>query len=181
MLSAPGEGLICKIDVLELEGDVATPVDYKRGKQPDVPDGAYEPERVQVCAQGLILREAGYRSDEGVLYFIGSKRRVLVVFDDELVARTRELVAGLRRLGEDQVMPLPLVDSPKCPRCSLVGICLPDETNLLRGEFVGQVSNLSVDENDCDADPRDHEQDRQVGNLPVIRKSIGKTGVEYAR
>jgi CRISPR-associated protein Cas1 len=25
-------------------------------------------------------------------------------------------------------MPLPLVDSPKCPRCSLVGICLPDET-----------------------------------------------------
>jgi len=143
MLSAPGEGLICKIDVLELEGDVATPIDYKRGKQPDVPEGAYEPERVQVCAQGLILREAGYRSDEGVLYFIESKRRVPVVFDEDLVARTRELIAGLRRMGEDQAMPPPLVDSPKCPRCSLVGICLPDETNLLRGEFVGQVSNLS--------------------------------------
>src|SRR5262249_13654834 len=28
--------------------------------------------------------------------------------------------------------PPPLVDSPKCPRCSLVGICLPDEINLLR-------------------------------------------------
>ena len=28
-------------------------------------------------------------------------------------------------------MPAPLVDSPKCPRCSLVGICLPDETNWL--------------------------------------------------
>ncbi len=25
-------------------------------------------------------------------------------------------------------IPAPLVDSPKCPRCSLVGICLPDET-----------------------------------------------------
>ena len=25
--------------------------------------------------------------------------------------------------------PPPLIDSPKCPRCSLVGICLPDETN----------------------------------------------------
>jgi len=23
---------------------------------------------------------------------------------------------------------VPLVDSPKCPRCSLVGICGPDET-----------------------------------------------------
>src|SRR6266705_6684350 len=29
-------------------------------------------------------------------------------------------------------IPPPLVDSPKCPRCSLVGICLPDEVNLLR-------------------------------------------------
>lgn len=28
--------------------------------------------------------------------------------------------------------PPPLVDSPKCPRCSLVGICLPDEINALR-------------------------------------------------
>ncbi len=26
-------------------------------------------------------------------------------------------------------MPAPLVDSPKCPRCSLVSICLPDETS----------------------------------------------------
>jgi len=25
------------------------------------------------------------------------------------------------------------VDSPKCPRCSLVGICLPDEVNFFRG------------------------------------------------
>ena len=131
MLSAPGEGLICKIDVLELDGDVATPIDYKRGKQPDIPEGAWEPERVQVCAQGLILREAGYRSDEGVLYFIESKRRVPVVFDEALVSRTRELIVSLRRMGIEQVMPPPLVDSPKCPRCSLVGICLPDETNLL--------------------------------------------------
>ena len=28
-------------------------------------------------------------------------------------------------------IPPPLVDSPKCPRCSLVGICLPDETRAL--------------------------------------------------
>ncbi len=28
-------------------------------------------------------------------------------------------------------MPLPLLDSPKCDGCSLVGVCLPDETNLL--------------------------------------------------
>jgi CRISPR-associated protein Cas1 len=27
-----------------------------------------------------------------------------------------------------RAIPPPLVDSPKCPGCSLVGICLPDET-----------------------------------------------------
>ena len=60
MLSAPEAGLIAKLDLLELEGDMATPVDYKRGRMPDLPEGAWEPERVQLCAQGLILRENGY-------------------------------------------------------------------------------------------------------------------------
>ena len=31
-------------------------------------------------------------------------------------------------------IPDPLVDSPKCPRCSLVGICLPDEVNFISGK-----------------------------------------------
>ena len=30
-------------------------------------------------------------------------------------------------------IPPPLEDSPKCPRCSLVGICLPDEVSFLKG------------------------------------------------
>lgn len=132
MLSAEGEGLIAKLDLLELEGNQATPVDYKRGTMPDVPGGAYEPERVQLCAQGLILRENGYQCDEGVLYFIQSRRRVVIPFDEELVDRTRELAAGLRGLAAEAKIPPPLEDSPKCPRCSLVGICLPDEVNWLR-------------------------------------------------
>ena len=73
MLSAPGEGLIAKLDLLELTGVMATPVDYKRGDAPKIPEGAYEPERVQMCAQALILRENGFQCDEGVLYFIASK------------------------------------------------------------------------------------------------------------
>lgn len=131
MLSAPNEHLIAKMDLLELDGTVATPVDYKRGRAPDLPEGAWEPERVQLCAQGLILREAGYECHQGVLYFIASKRRVTIEFDDELVARTRELVVQFRERAAAGEAPAPLVDSPKCPRCSLVGICLPDETNLL--------------------------------------------------
>jgi CRISPR-associated protein Cas1 len=131
MLSAPVEGLIAKIDVLDLQSSVAVPVDYKRGKVPDVPGGAWEPEQVQLCAQGLILRENGYHCEAGILYFTESRRRVSVPFEDPLVDRTRELIRQFRETASAGVIPPPLEDSPKCPRCSLVGICLPDETRLL--------------------------------------------------
>ena len=116
MLSAPDEGLIAKLDLLELDGRTATPVDYKRGKVPDVPAGAYDPERVQLCAQGLILRENGYDCDEGVLYFIGSRRRITIPFDDELIALTRQNVTAFRQTATAGVCPPPLDDSPQCPR-----------------------------------------------------------------
>lgn len=97
-----------------------------------MPTGAYDPERVQVCVQGLILEEQGYRCDEGVLYFCESRERVRVPFDDELRAKTRTAIAGLRLVAAGHQVPPPLEDSPKCPRCSLVGICLPDEVNFLK-------------------------------------------------
>ena len=132
MLSAPSEGLIAKMDLVDISSAEAIPVDYKRGRVPDVEGGAWEPEQVQLCAQGLVLRANGYACEGGILYFIGSRRRVSVPFEDALVDRTRELLQGMRRMGASGKMPPPLEDSPKCPRCSLVGICLPDETTLLR-------------------------------------------------
>lgn len=124
-------GLTAKVDVVEGDGAVVRPIDVKRGKPPKVPEGAYEPERVQLCAQGLLLREAGYRCDEGVLYFAGARRRVTITFDPALVHRTHELLGEAREVAGRDIPPPPLVDSPKCPRCSLVGICLPDEINTL--------------------------------------------------
>jgi CRISPR-associated protein Cas1 len=139
MLSAPGEKLIAKIDVLDLENSVAVPIDYKRGRVPDVPGGAWEPEAVQLCAQGLILRENGYQCEGGILYYVQSRRRIPIPFDETLVDRTRELIGQLRAMAAEGRMPSPLDDSPKCPRCSLVGICLPDETRLLaRHEASGE-------------------------------------------
>ena len=85
---------------MESAGDTVVPVDYKRGKRPHVTAGAYEPERVQLCVQlcvqGLLLEENGYRCAEGVLYYAESRERVRVVFDDELRAITRHSIAGLR-------------------------------------------------------------------------------------
>lgn len=132
-LGSEALGLSAKIDLLEGDGRRVTPVDYKRGKRPHVPRGAYEPELVQLCAQGLILRDHGYECDEGVLFFVGSRERVRVVFDDDLVARTSGLASKMRVAAAAGQIPPPLVDSPKCPRCSLVGICLPDEVRFLTG------------------------------------------------
>jgi CRISP-associated protein Cas1 len=132
LLSGPNAGLIARIDLVEADGTQVTPVDYKRGKAPDIPERAWEPERVQLCAQALVLEENGYQVTQGVLYFVGSKTRVEVPFDEALRARTRYRLAEMRELAARPEAPPPLVDSPKCPRCSLVGICLPDEINLLR-------------------------------------------------
>ncbi|HKR39981.1 MAG TPA: CRISPR-associated endonuclease Cas1 [Paraburkholderia sp.] len=131
-LSSNRLGLIAKLDLIEGEGSQVTPVDYKRGKRPHVPKGAYDPERVQLCVQGLILEEHGYECAEGVLYFVESRERVRVVFDAELRALTRNAIDGLRLVAAGGRIPPPLEDSPKCPRCSLVGICLPDEVNHFR-------------------------------------------------
>ena len=133
MLSDQDLGAIARIDLVESNGSRATPVDYKRGTVPNVPEGAYEPERVQLCVQGLLLRAHGYECDEGVIYFVKSKRRVTIPFDDDLVRRTLELLDGVREMADGGDMPPPLEDSPKCPRCSLVGICLPDEVTFLNG------------------------------------------------
>jgi len=133
-LSSTRLGLIAKMDLVEAEGNVVTPVDYKRGKRPHVKGGAYDPERVQLCVQGLILEEHGYQCTTGVLYFAESRERVTVEFDEELRAMTLNAIDGLRLIAAGGRTPQPLEDSPKCPRCSLVGICLPDEVQFLRNQ-----------------------------------------------
>ena len=142
-LSSNRLGLIAKMDLIESDDGVVVPVDYKRGKRPHAPRGAYDPERVQLCVQGLILEEHGYRCDFGVLYFASSKERVRVEFDAELRAATRNAIDGLRLIAAGGTIPVPLVDSPKCPRCSLVGICLPDEVNFFRQDH-GKPRPLAV-------------------------------------
>jgi CRISPR-associated protein Cas4 len=131
-LSSETLGLTAVIDLIEADGKRARPIDYKRGKKPQVAGGAWEPEKVQLCAQGLLLREQGYECHEGVLYFAGSRERVRVRFTEALVERTLELLGAMRESLRGAEIPPPLEDSPKCPRCSLVSICLPDEVNFLR-------------------------------------------------
>ena len=132
-LSSETLGVIAKIDIAEAEDGVVTPIDYKRGKRPHVASGAYEPERVQVCLQALLLEDHGYRVDEGAIWYAESRERVRVSLDDELRQATRDAVSRLRLTVSHGRIPPPLKDSPKCPRCALVSVCLPDEVSALSG------------------------------------------------
>lgn len=130
-LDAPELGLIAKIDLVEGEDGTVSPIDFKKGRPR--PDGTpWEPELLQVAAQMLVLRENGYRCDRGFLSFRETRTRVAVEVDEALEREVRSRLAELRATAARAEPPAPLVASPKCPRCSLVGICLPDELNALR-------------------------------------------------
>ena len=144
-LSSDRLGVIARMDVVEGEGGTATPVDLKRGKRPHVDKGAYEPERVQVCAQALILEDAGYRVNEAALWFAASRERVRVDLDDALRQTTLRAIADLRLAAAARTRPPPLENSPKCPRCALASICLPDEINFFRRDQVPRVLAPDVD------------------------------------
>jgi len=123
-------GIIAKADIIEGRGSKVTPVEVKRGRPPKH-GPAWSPELVQICAIGLILQDNGYDCSEGQIFFAESRERVKVPFDEPLVRQTLGVLRDLQEVAGSPDPPSPLVDSPKCPRCSLVGICLPDETNLL--------------------------------------------------
>jgi CRISPR-associated endonuclease Cas1/CRISPR-associated protein Cas4 len=132
-LSSATLGVIAKIDIAEAEDGQVTPVDYKRGRRPHIAQGAYEPERIQVCLQALLLEEHGYSVTEAAIWYVESRERVRIALDDTLRAAARTAVNDLRLLVAQGRIPPPLSDSSKCPRCALVSICLPDEVAALRG------------------------------------------------
>ena len=69
---------------------------------------------------------------------------------DDLIARTLQTVAAARALAERPTPPPPLRSSPKCARCSLAPICLPDELNILSGREQAKPRRLIA------ADPDAH-------------------------
>jgi CRISPR-associated protein Cas1 len=140
LLGSERLGVVARMDLVEAEGGLVRPVDYKRGRPG--PNGPWEPELVQLCVQGLILRDSGYDVADGVLYYAATRSRVLVPLEEQLIARTLQIIDELRRTATSADLPPPLVDSPKCPSCVMVGLCLPDEVTLLRGTPVGETRRL---------------------------------------
>ena len=123
-------GITAKLDLLEGSDGGVVPIDTKKGR-PGRDGTPWEADAVQVCAQVLLLREHGYAVERGEIFYAETRQRVAVEVTPELVTRTMRIVAEARATATRLAPPPPLRSDPKCPRCSLVGICLPDEVNML--------------------------------------------------
>ena len=135
-LSSDRLGLVAKADLLEGRDGAVVPVEVKRGRARGAEEPVASPEQVQLCVIALLLRDAGYRCEEGVVYFAESKQRVTLRFDDDLVATTLQLLLELRQVASDPEPPEPTDDVRKCNGCSLAGICMPDEVAFLHRKRV---------------------------------------------
>ncbi len=142
-------GVIAKMDLVEsrtgLANDSATdlftalevcPVDYKAGspKEGQEANELWDTDKMQLGLQALILRDNGYSCNEGIIYYRGTKQRVRLSITPELENWILQNIEDARIVVKGPIPP-PLVNSPKCVRCSLAPICLPDETRMLAQPF----------------------------------------------
>lgn len=140
--------VVAKMDLVEVRAEAATsvpggtgdlfaavevcPVDYKAGapKEGEEANELWDTDKMQLGLQALVLRDNGYACKEGIIYYRAVRQRVRLAITPELEAWIIENVAEARRVAAGPIPP-PLAHSPKCVRCSLAPVCLPDETRML--------------------------------------------------
>ena len=133
-------GVVAKMDLVETKAekeDLFTalevcPVDYKAGapKEGEEANELWDTDKMQLGLQALILRDNGYTCNEGIIYYRTTKQRVRLLITPELESWIVQNIAEAKRVITGPI-PAPLVHSPKCVRCSLAPVCLPDETRML--------------------------------------------------
>lgn len=133
-------GVVAKMDLVETKTDKedlftaleVCPVDYKAGapKEGEEANELWDTDKMQLGLQALILRDNGYACNEGIIYYRATKQRVRLSITPELENWIVQNIAEAKRVIIGPI-PAPLVHSPKCVRCSLAPICLPDETRML--------------------------------------------------
>jgi len=120
-------------DVEERSG-VFLPVEYKHGHQ-----GNWLNDHIQLCAQALCLEERQPGKPlipYGYIFYVSSQRRVKVMFTQQLRVRTREAIAQALKVSTFETPPPPLEGkmAQRCPNCSLLPLCLPEEVRMLQSK-----------------------------------------------
>lgn len=123
-------GLTAIIDRIDHADGTSSPVDMKKGHGP-AEGGMWPADRVQVLAQAVLLRRAGYRVNHAQVSYLATHQRASVEVADDAENEIKELISQARKVAAAEIPPPPLLNDRRCPRCSLAPLCLPDETNYL--------------------------------------------------
>jgi CRISPR-associated protein Cas1 len=144
LLGSDRLGVTAKLDLVEQEAGAAIPIDYKLGAPRMDGDSItlWDTDRIQLGLQALLLRDNGYTCDQGIIYYRATKQRVGLDITPDLEAWILGVLEQAR-LALTAPLPPPLEDSPKCVRCSLAPICLPDEVNLLQQSDISNRTSAS--------------------------------------
>lgn len=134
--------IVAKMDLVEtrlapggpLSNAEVCPVDYKAGapREAEEANDLWDTDKMQLGLQALILRENGYICNEGIIYYRQTRQRVRLPITTDLQEWILHNIQAARRAIQGPIPP-PLINSPKCARCSLAPVCLPDETRMLLG------------------------------------------------
>jgi len=123
-------GLHGKIDLIEDDGDVLTPIERKRAESGEY----YESDEVQLAAYCMLLED---QIDEpvnvGYIYLFSTDERHAVHITERHRRTVREIIRRIRSMTVDDIPPL--TDNPsKCEACSARSYCMPAETAALEPE-----------------------------------------------
>ncbi len=119
-------GLSGRADVIEIDGEVVRPVEYKSGTR----HGSAAD--LQLCAQAMCLEEMlGVDVPEGYVWYGGPKRRLQVRFTEELRREVRRVIRRIRKqLSTGELPPAP--NDARCTECQIRSHCLPELTSAPR-------------------------------------------------
>src|SRR6266704_3451343 len=110
-------------DVIQERAGMFVPMEYKHGHL-----GEWLNDHVQLCAQALCLEEMQPEKSPlpyGYIYYIGSRRRVRVDFNEELRTNTQAAISRAFQVATLEKPPPPLEGKlvARCPNCSLISLC----------------------------------------------------------
>jgi CRISPR-associated exonuclease Cas4 len=115
------------------------PVEYKRGRPKTL-----RADEVQLCAQAVCLEEMlGTPVPAGALFYGETRRRKEVAFDAALRDLTTNAAARLHFLIASGATPPPIRE-PKCDRCSLLEVCLPEAPARSAGRYLEGVLRRAI-------------------------------------
>jgi len=110
-------GLWGRLDGLLMCGDRAYPLEVKFAS----PARSHS---VQLAAYGMLVEErVGRRVDEGYLYYPGGEGLMKVEWLRRMRGEVLRIVAELRRIVEEEILPPPTTNSAKCRVCEQYAFC----------------------------------------------------------